>query len=93
MDGVNTVQVELEDGTVIYCEILSIFEVSDNSYVALAPIGGDKEINNVIFYGCNEDLDSQELNLIPILDDFEFSMVSESFLEIMNDYSRGNVND
>ena len=79
------VTLELDDGTEMDCQILTIFEVQEQDYIALAPIDqiGNDECE-VFFYRYFED---EEGN--PTLDnlesDEEFEIVSDIFDQIMDD--------
>lgn len=85
MDEYSNIIIELENGDKKDFSILAIFEVGGCSYVALLPTQDTED--ELIFYGCNEDTVNKELELIPIEDDEEFSIVSEAFLSLLNNYS------
>ncbi len=64
----------LDDDSEIECLILGVFEIEDDEYIALQPIGED----DILLYGYKE-LEDDEFDLIPIEDEKEFEMVSEAF--------------
>ena len=86
MSGYDNVLIELENGVVIEYSVMAIFEVAWNSYVALLPT----DINNsdeIVFYGCNENVENKSLELFVIEDDDEFSVVSAAFIKLMEDFA------
>ena len=64
----------LEDDTELECLILGIFEVEDDEYIALQPIGEEE----VLLYRYNE-LGDEDFELIPIENKEEFDIVAEAF--------------
>lgn len=84
------VELELEDGTVVNCGILTILPVNGKDYIALAPLDDDGEINEegeVWFYGYSENPDdpNEEPELFPIEDDDEYEAVEDAFDEFLDD--------
>lgn len=73
----NNVTIEQEDGSKREYEVLAIFEIGNNNYVALLPT--TENDNEIIFFGCNENISSGELELINIEDDSEFEYISNLF--------------
>lgn len=86
MDEYNNVIIELESGEAIEYSVMAVFEIGGCSYVALLPVDESKS-DEIVFYGCNEKMGEKELELIAIEDEEEFSVVSEAFIKLMEDYS------
>lgn len=88
MSEYNNITIEMEDGSKVEYEVLAVFEVEGSSYVALLPHDNS---NNITFYGCTELEDTHELELSVIEDEIEFGVVSNAFIEIMEDYSKNGM--
>lgn len=79
------VTLELDDGSQMECQILVIFEVDDQDYIALTPTEGlEDEEQEVFFYRYFEDEDG-EPSLENIEEDDEFEMVCDCFDQILDD--------
>lgn len=83
------VDIELEDGTVTKCQVMSIFDVGDKEYIALNPLddaSGDDEME-IWFYEYKEDLSDPNADpeLIYIEDDDEYEDVVEAFDEYLDE--------
>lgn len=78
-DEMDTIYLNLEDGTDVECGILGIFEVEDNEYMALWAIEEDE----VLLFAYDEDGEEFELN--PIEDDEEFELVSQAYYALFSD--------
>lgn len=89
MNEYNNVIIENEDGTSSEYEVLAIFEVDDNSYIALLPV--DNESECITFFGCTEKSDTNELELVVIESEEEFGLVSNSFVALMEDYAENGM--
>ena len=74
-----TLDLILDDGQEVKCEVVGIFEVEGKEYIALLPFDDDR----VLLYTYEED--GEELNLENIENDEEFKKVSETFWEIFGD--------
>ena len=70
----------LEDGEELPCEVIGIFEVDDKEYIALLPEDDDR----VLLYIYSE-LGDDDVDLQNIEDDQEFEKVTEAFWEIFGD--------
>lgn len=83
-----TVDIELEDGTLVSCAIITILTVNDKDYIALLPLGkdGQSEDGEVWFYGYSEDENDPnvEPELIYIADDDEYEAVADAFDEFLD---------
>ena len=81
------VTLEMDDGTTAECEILTIFEVNDQDYIALLPLdekGAPNEEGTVYIYRYQEDEDGNP-SLENILDDAEYEAVEERFDELLDE--------
>lgn len=78
------VTLELDDGTSVECEILTIFPVGNNDYIALLPTTGDAaEEGEIYLYKYTENEDG-EPSLDNILDDDEYEAVADAFDELLD---------
>lgn len=77
-----TVDITLEDGTVVNCAIETIFSIDDKDYIALLPKLEDEE-DVVWFYGYSENPDdpNEEPVLRYIEDDDEYDDVCDAYDE------------
>lgn len=87
-DEVMTVELDLEDGTSVECEIITIFEVDGKDYIALLPIVDEDDdlFGEVWFYGYKENPDdaNEEPELIYIDDDETYEKVQDAFDEYLD---------
>lgn len=74
-----TLDLVLDDGEEVQCEVVGIFEVEEKEYIALLPQNDDR----VLLYVYEEKED--DLLLENIEDEEEFKKVSETFWEIFGD--------
>lgn len=83
-----TVELKLDDGRDVLCEVVTIFEVGGADYVALTPKGEDilKAEQEVWFYRYSEDMN--DVNAEPLLeyidDDLEYEIVLDAFEEYLD---------
>ena len=84
--GEDIVTLTMDDGGVVKCTILGIFEAENESeYVALLPVEGeDAEEGQVYLYRYSEKEDGTPV-LENIIDDEEFDIASEAFEEMMEE--------
>lgn len=76
-----TVTLELENGEELICPILELFEVNEKEYIALLhPV---EEL--AILYGFSDNGDGS-LELIEIIEDAEYELVSAAFNAITAEY-------
>lgn len=83
-----TVEMSLEDGTLVNCAVIAIFPVKDKDYIALLPLdeNGDNDDGEVWIYGYSENPDdpNEEPELTFIEDDEEYDMVADAFDEYLD---------
>jgi len=75
------VTLDLDDGSQLECQILTIFDVDHQNYIALVPVDNDEE---VIFYRYFEDEEGNP-SLENIDSDDEFDAVSDRFDELLDE--------
>lgn len=84
-----TVELELDDGSIVNCAVLTILTVSKKDYIALLPLteNGENEDGEVWFYRYSENPDdpNEEPELDYIEDDDEYEKVAEAFDEYLDD--------
>lgn len=73
-----TIDIEMEDGTKVECEVLGTFEVEDKEYMVLLPLDEDE----VLLFRYEEDDENEEFELTPIEDEKEFEIASEAYYEL-----------
>lgn len=83
-----TVELELEDGEIVNCAIITILTVEGKDYIALLPLNeaGENEDGEVWFYGYSENPDdpNEEPELEYIADDDEYEKVADAFDEYLD---------
>lgn len=83
-----SVDIELEDGSIVNCEVITILTVANKDYIALLPTGQDpNEEQEVWFYGYSENPDdpNEEPNLEYIESDEEYEAVADAFDEYLDE--------
>ena len=75
------VTLDLDDGSQLECQILTIFDVDNQNYIALVPVDNDEA---VIFYRYFEDEEGNP-SLENIDSDDEFDAVSDRFDELLDE--------
>ena len=86
-DEIMKVELNLEDGSTVMCEVITILEVNGKDYVALLPDGQDEnEDQDVWFYAYSENPDdpNEEPELTYIDDDEEYDSVCDAFDEFLD---------
>lgn len=81
------VTLDLDDGSEVECEILTIFSVNERDYIALLPLTEDGEANDegeVFIYRYSEDEEGNP-SLENIQDDEEYEAVSDRFDELLDE--------
>lgn len=79
------VTLDLDDGSQIECEILTIFEVNKRDYIALLPLADDGEESEEVFiYRYSEDEEGNP-SLENIEDDDEYEAVADRFDELLDE--------
>lgn len=83
-----TVELELDDGTLVNCAIITILSVDSKDYIVLLPLDeeGNNEDGEVWFYGYSENLNdpNEEPKLRYIEDDDEYEKVADAFDEYLD---------
>lgn len=82
------VELSLDNGETVLCEVITILEVNGKDYIALLPDGQeDAEDQDVWFYGYSENPDdpNEEPELRYIEDDEEYEQVCDAFDEFLDD--------
>lgn len=83
-----TVELELDDGTIVNCAIVTILTVDKNDYIALLPLDedGENEDGEVWFYRYHENPDdpNEEPELGYIDDDAEYEKIADAFDEYLD---------
>ena len=83
-----TVELELDDGTIVNCAIITILTVESNDYIVLMPLDdqGENEDGEVWFYSYSENPDdpNEEPVLDYIEDDDEYEKVGEAFDDFLD---------
>lgn len=83
-----TVSIELEDGSMTECAVITILSVGGQDYIILLPLdeNGENQDGEVWIYGYQED--ENDPNAEPILryieDDQEYETVSDAFDEYLD---------
>lgn len=83
-----TVELELDDGKVVNCEVITILTVNDKDYIALLPEGQEEaEEADVWFYEYKENPNdsNEEPELIYIESDEEYDAVVDAFGEYLDE--------
>lgn len=85
-EDADMISLTLEDGTVMECEIITIFEVSGASYIALLPLETPDgfEEDEALIYRYIE-LENDECDLLAIEDEDEFERVADAFDEYLDE--------
>ena len=81
------VTLDMDDGSQVDCEIVTIFDVNDQDYIVLLPLDEDGEENEegtVYIYRYFEDEDGNP-SLENIQDDEEYEAVEERFDELLDE--------
>ena len=86
LDDAMFVTLDLDDGTQVECEILTIFDVNKQDYIALLPLTEDEDEENdeVFIYRYFEDEDGNP-SLENIEDDDEYEAVADRFDELLDE--------
>ncbi|MCR5098668.1 MAG: DUF1292 domain-containing protein [Lachnospiraceae bacterium] len=82
------VTIELDDGSELDCEILTIFDVGEQDYIVLMPVDENFDSLNdteVLIYRYNEDPETGEPTLDNIQSDEEYEAVGKRFEEIQEE--------
>ena len=85
-DDAMFVTFDLDDGSQVECEILTIFEVNKQDYIALLPLSenDDEDGEEVYIYRYSEDEEGNP-TLDNIEDDDEYEAVADRFDELLDE--------
>lgn len=89
------VTLDLDDGSQVECEILTIFTVGEQDYIALLPLdekGEPNEEGEVFIYRYSEDEDGNP-SLENIADDDEYEAVADRFDELLDEAEFNDMED
>ena len=88
-----TVTLTLDNDEELECDVLTIFEVDGQQYIALLPLNddGESEDGQIYLYRLTDNGEEEEPGLENILDDEEFDRVSEAFNEWMEEQDFGDI--
>ena len=88
-----TVTLTLENDEELECNVLTIFEVDGQQYIALLPLNddGESEDGQIYLYRLTDNGEEEEPGLENILDDEEFDRVSGAFNEWMEEQDFGDM--
>lgn len=81
------VTLDLDDGSQVECEILTIFDIGEQDYIALLPLDENGEPNaegEVFIYRYSEDAEGNP-SLENIQNDEEYEAVSDRFDELLDE--------
>lgn len=89
IDGeeIEMINLVLDDGTEMECEILAIFPANNNDYIALIPTtpsDDNDDEDEVLLYRYKE-LEDDEVELTSIEDEEEFEIVADAFDELLDE--------
>lgn len=80
-----SVELELEDGTMLECEVLYIFEWDGDDYAALTPV--DESIEEIYFFGIEigDNGGEPEITLLQIEDEEVLDALADAFDEMLDE--------
>lgn len=83
-----TVELELEDGQLVNCAVITILSVAERDYIVLLPLDekGENQDGEVWFYRYHENSEdpNEEPELIYIEEDEEYEKVADAFDEYLD---------
>ncbi len=86
-EEIEMINLVLDDGTEMECEILAIFPANNNDYIALipsTPSDDNDDEDEVLLYRYKE-LEDDEVELTSIEDEEEFEIVADAFDELLDE--------
>lgn len=86
-----TVTLTLDNDEELECDVLTIFEVDGQQYIALFPQNNDGEDGQIYLYRLIDNGEDEEPGLENILEDEEFDRVSDAFNEWMEEQDFGDI--
>lgn len=84
-----SVDLELEDGTVLPCEVLYIFEWNEDDYAVLTPV--DENIEEIYFFGIeiHDNGGEPDISLLQIEDEEVLDALADAFDEMLDEEEFG----
>ena len=96
-DDEMTVELELDDGKVVNCAVITILTVGEQDYIVLLPLdeNGDSQDDEVWFYRYIENPNDPEAepDLEYIDDDEEYDIVADAFDEYLDECEFNEMDD
>ncbi len=96
-DDEMTVELELDDGKVVNCAVITILTVGEQDYIVLLPLdeNGDSQDDEVWFYRYIENPNDPETepDLEYIDDDEEYDIVADAFDEYLDECEFNEMDD
>ena len=86
-----TVTLTLDNDEELECDVLTIFDVDGQQYIALLPQNNDGEDGQIYLYRLIDNGEDEEPGLENILEDEEFDRVSDAFNEWMEEQDFGDI--
>lgn len=75
-----TIDLVLDDGTSMTCDVIGIFEIEDKEYIAL----GEPDGENILFYVYEQN--GEEMQLLNIETEEEYQEVVDTFMELFGEF-------
>lgn len=87
------VDLELEDGSTLECEVIYIFEWAGDDYAALTPV--DESIEELYFFGIEIEMNGSqpEITLLQIDDEEVLDALADAFDEMLDEEEFGEDDD
>ena len=82
------IPLELEDGSILDCHVIAVFDYKDNSYIALLPDG----TTEIMLFRYNE-IGYDEMSLENIEDEREFEQVLDYFDSLLDEVDDDDIDE
>ncbi len=86
-----TVTLTLDNDEELECEVLSIFEADGREYIALLPLSGTEDEEEIYLYRFIDNGEDEEPGLENIEDDAEFEHASDAFNSWIEEEGFGDI--
>lgn len=80
-----TVTLDLDNGSAMECDVVSVFVENDQNYIALTPTGKAEDGAAEVYFYRLEGASEDELSIGNIEDDEEYQDVAERFEELIDE--------